>query len=225
MRKLVEGVALTTAVAIMPQVARADDTQAWAAATVNVDLGKGWRASNEIVLRTSDARGFYEVENNTMIGFKPTKQVTLWLGYTHDPNYSHGNFTVMEHRFRQQVNVDNFAKVGPVKFSGRVRLEERWREGQNGTAWRLRPYVKATWPVAAKGKIALVASHESFIDLGRTTFQRVDGEERMRNFVGVSAPLGKRLGIEVGYLNQHGFVRGGPDTNDHVGSVALTANF
>lgn len=210
---------------LMPQVAHADDKQAWAAATVNVDLGNGFRASNEAVFRTSDARGFYEIENNTMIGYKPNKQVTLWLGYTHDPNYSHGDFTVMEHRFRQQVNVDNFAELGNVKFSGRVRLEERWRDGQTGTGWRLRPYLKAVLPIAAKGKVALVASHESFVNLGRTSFQKVNGHERMRNFVGISAPLLKHVTIEGGYLNQHGFVRNGPDTDDHVGSISLTASF
>jgi hypothetical protein len=30
--------------------------------------------------------------------------------------------------------------------------------------------------------------------------------------------------IEVGYLNQHGFVRGGPDTSDHVLSAAISLN-
>lgn len=201
-----------------------DDAQGWAAATVNVDLGGGFRASNETVLRFSDIRGgLYEVEDNLMVGYKPNKQVTLWLGYTHNPQYDHGDFTRMEHRFRQQVNVDNFAQIGGIKFSGRVRLEERWREGQGGPAWRLRPFIKASMPVA--GKVNLVASHESFIDLNTSAFQRVRGEERMRNFVGLSAPLSKKLGIEAGYLLQHGFVRGAADNHDHVFSVALTGNF
>lgn len=201
-----------------------DDAQGWAAGTVNVDLGGGFRASNETVLRFSDNRGgLYEIEDNLMVGYKPNKQITLWLGYTHNPQYDHGNFTIMEHRFRQQVNVDNFLKLGTVKFSGRLRLEERWREGQVGPAWRLRPFVKATMPLA--GKVSLVASHESFLDLNTSTFQRVRGEERMRNFIGFSAPLSKKVGIETGYLLQHGFVRGGPDNHDHAFSFALTANF
>lgn len=201
-----------------------DDAQAWAAVTANVDLGGGFRASNETVLRFSDHRGgLYEIEDNLMVGYKPNKQVTLWLGYTHNPQYDHGNFTRMERRFRQQVNVDNFAQIGRIKFSGRLRLEERWREGQGGPAWRLRPFIKATLPVA--GKVNLVASHESFIDLNTSDFQRVRGEERMRNFLGLSAPLSKKVGIEAGYLLQHGFVRGGSDNHDHAFSVSLTAYF
>lgn len=201
-----------------------DDAQGWAAATVNVDLGGGFRASNETVLRFSNIRGgLYEIEDNLMVGFKPNKQVTLWLGYTHNPQYDHGDFTRMEHRFRQQVNVDNFLKLGSVRFSGRMRLEERWREGQGGPAWRLRPFLKATLPVA--GKVNLVASHESFIDLNTSDFQRVRGEERMRNFIGLTAPISKKISVEAGYMLQHGFVRNGPDNNDHAASIAFTGNF
>lgn len=201
-----------------------DDAQGWAAGTVNVDLGGGFRASNEAVLRFSENRGgLYEIEDNLMVGYKPNKQVTLWIGYTHNPQYDHGDFTRMEHRFRQQVNVDNFAQIGGIKLSGRLRLEARWRESQGGPAWRLRPFIKAALPIA--GKVNLVASHESFIDLNTSDFQRVRGEERMRNFIGLSAPLSKKIGMEAGYLLQHGLVRNGPDNHDHVFSVALTANF
>ncbi|NML93638.1 DUF2490 domain-containing protein [Novosphingobium sp. TW-4] len=216
-------IATASAAFASPAMAR-DDAQAWGAGTANVDLGGGFRASSETVLRFSDNRGgLYEIEENLMVGYKPSKQVTVWLGYTHNPQYDHGDFTLMERRFRQQVNVDNFAAIGKLKLSGRVRLEERWREGQGGPAWRLRPFIKASVPVA--GKVNLVASHESFIDLNTNSFQRIGGEERMRNFVGLAAPLSKKFGIEAGYLLQHGFVRNGPDNHDHVFSVALTGNF
>ena len=202
--------------------ARADDTQAWGIATVNVALGGPWRISNDATLRTSDAKGVYELENSTLLGYKKGP-VTLAIGYVHDPNYSHGTFTAMEHRVRSQVTVDNFAHIGPVKFTGRMRLEARWRDNQAGTGWRLRPYLKASLPL--HGKTMLNLTSETFIDLGRTGFQKVDGLERMRTQLSVSTPLSKRLSLEVGYMNQHGFVRRAPDTTDHIAIVGLTANF
>lgn len=217
---------LIGALVALPAAAHAgDDKQFWQTVSVGVDLGGGFRASNEAVLRTSDHRGFYEIENTVSLGYKISKPVTVWVGYTHDPNYSHGNFTVMEHRLRQQINFDNVLKLGSVKFSGRLRMEERWRDGLSGTAWRLRPYVKATLPIANKGKTNLVVSHESFLDLNKTGFQRVGGEERMRNFIGINTPLIPKVAIEAGYLEQHGFVQGLPDSNDHILSVSLSANF
>lgn len=210
------------AVLFAPVAARADtDTQGWGTLLVTAKAGKNWRLSNETILRTGNTRGFYELENNFMVGYSLDKKVTVWLGYTHDPNYLHGDFAVMERRFRQQVSFDNFAHLGPVRFNGRLRLEQRWRDGVAGTGWRLRPFLKASLPVAQGSKVMIVASHESFIDLNKTAFQTVNGEERMRNFIGINAPITKKLSIEAGYLNQHGVRPGKLDTSDHVASVAL----
>lgn len=203
--------------------ALADDTQYWQTVTVNVALPDNFKLQNETVLRTSDAKGFYEVENNFMVGKKVSKVTTLWLGYTFDPQYIHGTFTRREHRFRQQINFDGFAVVGKVKFSGRVRLEERWREGLPGTAWRLRPQLKASVPLT--GKVTLTVASEPFINLNNTGFQTADGLDRMRNSISIGVPLSKRFTLDFGYLNQHGFVSGGPDTNDHVLTTGISASF
>lgn len=203
--------------------AQADDFQHWETVNVTVNLPDSFKLSSETVTRTSDARGFYEIEQNLMVGKKVSKVVTLWLGYTFDPQYSHGNFVRREHRFRQQVSFDGFAKLGKVRFSGRLRLEERWREGIAGTAWRLRPQIKAAMPFI--GKTTLSLASEEFIDLNNTAFQQVDDLERMRNSVTVTVPLSKKINFDFGYLNQHGFVRNGADTHDHVLTAGLSATF
>lgn len=203
--------------------ALADDTQYWQTVTVNVALPDNFKIQNEAVLRTSDARGFYEIENNFMVGKKVSKVTTLWLGYVFDPQYNHGTFTRREHRFRQQINFDGFATVGKVRLSGRVRLEERWREGLPGTGWRLRPQVKASMPLT--GKVTLSVASETFINLNNTVFQTTDGFDRMRNSISVGVPLSKRVTLDFGYLNQHGFVSGGPDTTDHVLTTGISASF
>jgi len=75
-----------------------DDAPACGAARVNVDLGGGFRASNEPVLRFSDNRGgLCEVEDNLLVGQQP----------------------------RRQRIVDASAQFWTVKFSGRLRLERR----------------------------------------------------------------------------------------------------
>lgn len=197
------------------------DDQVWTTASANVKLADKWRLSEEIVTRFSDNRhGLYEVEATTLIGYRLNKVVTLWGGYVHNPQYSRGDFTIMEHRAREQVSFDSFAKVGPGKVSARLRLEQRWRNGVDGTGWRLRPYAKYSIPL--KGKTALNFSDETFFNLNTTTFQRKDGLDRMRNLVTISTPLTKTLNGEAGYMNQHGFVSGGPDTSDHIAYFALS---
>jgi hypothetical protein len=203
-----------------------DDAQLWTTGSATVKLGDRFRLSEEVTTRFSDNRnGLYELEINTLLGYRLTDKVTVWAGYTHDPNYAAGNFTVMERRAREQITVDDLAKIGRGTLSARLRVEQRWRDGIDGTGWRVRPYVKFSLPLKSGGKTALVLSHESFVNLNSTSFQRVDGYDRMRNLVAISTPITKAVKAEIGYLNQHGFVRGGPDTNDHVASVSLSFSF
>lgn len=102
-------------------------------------------------------------------------------------------------------------------------MEERWREGQTGTGWRLRPQVKASMPLA--GKVNLSVSSEPFINLNNTAFQTTDGLDRIRNAIAVSAPLGKKVTIEAGYLNQLTFRPNAADNSDHVLTIGLSASF
>jgi uncharacterized protein DUF2490 len=193
----------------------ASDEQAWVNGAVTVKLSDHWRLSEEMTGRFSDNRkGFYELESNTLLGYRLNKIVTLWAGYTHNPQYSRGDFTVMEHRAREQVTFDGFARLGKGKLSGRVRLEQRWRDGIDGTGWRVRPFLKYSLPIA--GKTALNLSTEPFFNLSSAPFQRQSGLDRVRNLITVSTPLTSKLTGEAGYMNQHGFVSGGPDTSDNV---------
>jgi hypothetical protein len=223
MRRIATFAIVMAALAAGSPALATDDEQAWGTLNVNVALPSHFKLQNETVVRTGNAKGLYEVEDNLMLGYQADPHITLWLGYTHDPQYLHGSFTVMEQRFRQQLSFDNVAKLGSATLSGRLRMEERWREGVSATAWRLRPGVRVSLPLI--GKTKLVLNHESFINFNTTTFQRQSGYERMRNSVGVNVPLSRQLTLDVGYLNQHGFVRGGADTSDHVLNLGLNASF
>lgn len=221
-RTIILAAALLPASVAQPALA-ATDSQVWATQVVNVKLGDKWRLQEELVERFSDARnGLYEIEANTLLGYRLSQAVTVWGGYTHDPQYSGGSFTVMEHRIREQVVFDNVVKLGSGKLSFRLRGEERWRTNIAGTGWRVRPYVKYALPLAKGSKTALVLSAEPWFNLNTTPFQKQSGLDRIRSLIAISTPISKKLSAEIGYLNQHGFVRGGPDTSDHVASFSLS---
>jgi len=213
---------LALAALTLPAAASAaTDSQIWTTGSATVKLADKWRLSQEFVGRFSDNRnGLYEIESNTMIGYKLDKVTTLWAGYTHDPQYAAGDFTIMEQRAREQVSFDNFAMLGKAKLSARLRFEQRWRTGIDATGWRFRPYAKLAFPLSKK--VALNLSNETFVNLNTTSFQRKPGIDRMRNLITLSTPLNKQITGEVGYMNQHGFVRGGPDTSDHIAYFAVS---
>ncbi len=203
--------------------AAAEDAQLWLTGGATVDLGSGLRLSEEMVARFGDAQGgLYEIENSLLLGYRLGDKVTLWAGYTHDPLYNGGRFTRLERRAREQVTFDNVARIGPGAISLRLRAEQRWREGFDGTGWRLRPYVRYAVPLGDTGKTTLTLGHESFINLNRTGFQTAGGYERMRNNIAVKFPLVGPLSAEIGYLNQYGIVRGGRDKMDHAATAGLS---
>ena len=212
---------LVSALVVSSPVGATKDSQLWTTESATLALSDHWRLQEELTERFSDNKnGLYEIESNTLLGYRMNKVVTLWAGYTHDPQYSAGDFTRMEHRAREQVTFDNFANLGPGKLSARMRIEQRWREGLEGTGWRLRPYLKYSLPIS--GKLALNLSSEPFIDLNTTSFQSKRGLDRVRNLVTISAPLSKSLSAEAGYMNQHLFISGRPDEGDNIAYFALS---
>src|SRR5690242_15757232 len=94
--------ALILAAAIAGPAQARDDEQLWTTASATVKLADKWRLSQELTARFSDTRkGLYEIESNTLLGYRITDNVTLWAGYTHDPQYAGGDFTVLERRARE----------------------------------------------------------------------------------------------------------------------------
>lgn len=203
-----------------------EDEQLWIGGSVNVDLGGGFRFSEETTARFSDnSKGLYQIENNFLLGYKLNKVTTIWAGYTHDPQYNGGTFTRMERRARQQITFDNVTKIGTGSLSFRVRTEQRWRDGQTGTGWRVRPFVRYSLPIANKGKTTVQFGHESFINLSTAPFQTTNGYDRMRNNVSVRTPISKVVNLEVGYLNQYQFTRAAVNKMDHAATASLAFSF
>lgn len=201
------------------------DSQLWVTGAATIKLSDNWRLSEEVTTRFSDDRdGLYEIEINSLLGYRLSKVTTVWAGYTHDPQYADGDFTTMEHRAREQVTFDKFATLGPGTLSGRIRTEQRWRSNADGTGWRLRPFIRYTIPFHQGGRSGVTFTSEPFFDLNTTSFQAKSGLDRIRNLVAVTTPIGKRLTGEFGYLNQHIFIDGQPDESDNIAWLSISAS-
>jgi len=183
----------------LPSIAQADDAQLWLSANARGPVAGRVELGVETIERfgRDDTGGLYESENIAMLGYR-FDHATLSAGYVRDIVYSGGSAAI-EQRARQDLNMDDVATIGPLVVDARLRTEERWRDGLGGTGVRLRPFVRLALPVAAG--LRLLASHESFVNLGGGAGQR-GGYDRARNFLGIGVPFTKRLGAEIGYLNQ-----------------------
>ena len=210
--------ALPLLLAPLPAFAQQEDEQLWLQANGSTEIAEGARLTLESVARFSDrAGGFFHDEFGGLATFAVAKGVELGVGYRHVDDYDHGRAKPDEDRLRQQVAV-TFSKY----VSGRVRFEERFQRSGSEVAVRARPQVRFTLPVGSKG-VSLFATQEHFLNFNTTGWGVRSGYERMRNTVGVSLPIAKRLKGDFGYLNQYRFGRAGArDQMDHIATFALT---
>jgi len=204
--------------------ARADSARTWVSVNLQAGVAGPLRVQSETIVRSTLQPGIYDVEQGTSLGYRFDKTFTYWIGYVYSPVHVVGHPLVRERRLRQQVNVARIATLGPVRLSGRARLETRWQEQAGGSsAWRLRPQVRATLPL--RGRLAINLSNETFLNLTTNQFQRAAGIERMRTGLTLSIPVVRNIGFDAGYVEQHVFVRAGPDIDDHIGFVGFSASF
>ncbi|HEX7848483.1 MAG TPA: DUF2490 domain-containing protein [Sphingomonas sp.] len=189
----------TILLAALPSIAHADDGQVWITGIARGPVAGRVELGVETIERfgRDGDGGLYESENIAMLGYH-FDHATLAAGYVRDIVY-HGGGAAIEQRARQDLSFDHIAAIGPVRIDARMRVEERWRDGLGGTGVRLRPFVRLVLPL--RGKLNLLASHESFVNLGGGAGQR-GGYDRARDFLGLGVPLTKRVGVEFGYLDQ-----------------------
>ena len=186
-------------VAGSPSLAHADDAQLWIGASARGPVAGHVELGVETVERFGEGAGggLYESEDSAVLGYR-IDHVLIAAGYVRDITYRGGGATI-EQRARQEITFDRLASIGPLVIDAGLRAEERWRDGSFGTGIRLRPFVRLALPLAAG--LRLLATHESFVNLGAGAGQR-SGYDRARSFLGVAIPLRRKLGVEMGYLDQ-----------------------
>ncbi len=128
-----------------------------------------------------------------------------------------------EHRLWQQLAYD-LTEIGGGNISGKSKVEERWREGADGTGWRLRQTVSYDRPIGETG-LTLSLSDEATIGLNSTDWGHAEGLQENRAKAVVKWKTGK-AGWELGYMNQYrNGVNGAEDQDNHHIVIGLSAGF
>jgi len=202
----------------LPAFAQRTDEQLWLAANASAPVGDGARLTLESIGRFSDrAGGFFHSEFGALGSLTVAKGIEIAAGYRHVEDWDHGRALPNEERLRQMITI----ALGK-RFAARMRVEQRFNSSGSGVGVRVRPQLRFTLPLAEKGP-TLFATHEDFLNVNDTRWGQRSGYERMRNAIGVTVPLAKRLSTDIGYLNQYRFGRrGARDQMDHALTLTLS---
>ncbi|WP_428153426.1 DUF2490 domain-containing protein [Brevundimonas sp.] len=218
------GLCATTLAVMSPRTAAAQD-QVWSSVTAN-----GPVATDSRWLVWFDGHARFREGGETLdttilrpgVGYRVNNRLDVWVGYANVTNRRPG-LDVEEHRLWQQATYP-IAQVAGGSLTGRTRLEQRFRDGDDDTGLRLRQFVRWSRPLGGV-PLSAVVSNETFFALNDTDWGQRGGFDQNRAFVGLAWAVSPKVRIEGGYLNQQ--IDGGPapDTSNDNLSLAAFASF
>lgn len=204
-----------------PVRAQVDHSAAvWTSVTPTARLSSDVDVALEVHSRyTDDLSRLGQVLVRPGVTWRVRDRLSLATGYVYTRNRPAGRGANDEHRAWQQFTLTLLDVQGGPQLTARTRLEQRWREGAAGTAWRLREQVRAQAPLRSGDGVALFVANEWLVHLNGTEWTRA-GVDQVRFAAGLSVPLSDRLRLEPGYLNIVG-VRPGTDDMQHIATAHL----
>lgn len=134
------------------------------------------------------------------ISFQVNDQLEISAGYRCGQTVRDGQDQT-ERRLWQPAEYD-LLKIGKVGIEGRTRLEQRQREGADGTGWWVRQRISLERPLQGTS-LTLVVSDEAFIGFAETPWGNSDGLQENRARVEIEWEA-TGIGWEGGYRHRNG---------------------
>jgi hypothetical protein len=129
------------------------------------------------------------------------------------------NGAANETRLLQQLS----GKAGIVR--GRLRLEQRFVDGAEQTAWRLRSRVGVNVPLDTDKKWRAIADTEGFFTLRATRAGGQTGLTGLRSQAGFAHEVSDRIGISLTYVRNQEIIDGRPDRVGHAPLFGIEFSF
>lgn len=208
-----------------------DDWSMWLSNTYQTDFGGSpYLAYLELAPRTkNDNNDFAQIIVRPLLGYKLSKKLQLWAGYTWQGEYNdQADFGLATNDIMEQLQwIDNWTPE--LNFQYRFRLEQRFFAQEGDTGHRMRHRLRFVYSLPDT-KAYLIASDELFvyfnsIDDGRLAHSVQTGVNQNRSYVGVGYKLLPQLNIDTGYQLQYVHNYGTPDLVNHVWLTNINVNF
>jgi hypothetical protein len=208
-----------------------EDFDAWVSSTFQTDFGGSpFLAFLELAPRTkNDNSEFSQIIVRPLLGYKLTKQLQLWAGYTWQGEYNElTDFEMATNDIMEQVQwIDNW--TSQLNFQYRFRLEQRFFEDEAEIGHRMRHRFRFVYTLPDTS-VYLIALDELFvyfngIDDGRMALTVKPGINQNRSYVGVGYKLTPQLNVDTGYQVQFINNAGAPDAINHVWLTNINVNF
>jgi Protein of unknown function (DUF2490) len=212
---------------------RADeDFGVWISNTYQTDFGgSNYLAFLELAPRTKNDNGeFSQIIVRPLVGFKLTKELSLWLGYTWQGEYtkSHGDkFDNATNDILEQLQwVHDLTP--DLNFQYRFRVEQRFFADAD-VAHRLRQRFRFQYSIPDT-KAYLIAFDELFIYFNDLNYSPREGSVQQginqnRSYFGVGYKITPHINVDTGYQLQYVNNYGKQDLFNHVWLTNINVKF
>jgi hypothetical protein len=209
-----------------------EDWGIWVSNTIQTDFGgSNYLAFFEIQPRTrNDSENLSQVIVRPIFGYKLTKEISLWLGYAWQGEYTpsrgdkFGNATsdVVE-QLQWVHNIDS-----QWNFQYRLRVEQRFFADAD-VGHRFRQRFRLTYAIP-ETEFYLICFDELFIHLNNLNHsaresQVQQGINQNRLYAGLGYKINKHVNVDTGYQLQYVNNFGRPDLFNHVWLTNVNVNF
>jgi hypothetical protein len=176
-----------------------------------------WRWTADSLVRTRNGASTMDFVGEWLSMTRDvTRRSSLGVSYAYGAAFPDGG-RVGEHRLAQHYG---WSAGSAWNIALRTRLEERFIQHQSSTQVQASQFVRASWPLGARGTLRGVSSDEIFLRLNATA-RGSRGLDSNRVFVGLQKKLTPRNAVEAGYLNVYARGTSGRGQRSHVVSITL----
>jgi Protein of unknown function (DUF2490) len=218
-----KNLALSVLLTFASGVCADDDWGMWLSNTYQTDFGgSNYLAFLELAPRFKhDNSEFQQLIIRPLIGYKMTKSLQLWLGYTWQGEYSDNSsvkFDNATHDIIEQVQwIHNVTPE--LNFQYRFRLEQRFFADAE-LAHRVRQRFRFQYSIP-DSKMYLIAFDELFIyfnsfNSGPREQSVQSGINQNRSYLGFGYKVSPQVNVDTGYQLQYINNFGAPDLYNHV---------
>lgn len=206
-----------------PGVNAAEDWGTWISSTYQTDFGGSrYLAFLELAPRfKDDSSEFSQFIVRPLVGYKITKQLQFWLGYTWQGEYNSASAVQFDNATQdlmQQVQwVDNITPALNLQY--RFRLEQRFFTDAD-TGHRMRHRLRLQYTIPGS-RVYLIAIDELFVyfnSLNDSPKERSvqTGVNQNRSYAGIGYKLTPHINLDTGYQLQYVQSFGGEDAYNHI---------
>lgn len=181
--------------------------QTWFMAFGNHRLSDTWGVHTEYQFRRTDlGQDWQQALMRVGLDWHRSEQHVVTAGYGWIRSYPYGEQPIAqlfdEHRIWQQLITKS--KTGAINWTHRYRLEQRFMDRPEGSAWqhRARYFVQISWSIPNHTNWSISAYEEAFIGLRDLAMPVINLLQQNRLSAALNYRLNNGTSLQVGWLQQ-----------------------